>query len=138
MKRNSLVSAMMAAMSQVKELAQAGRENVQELMAGFRRHQLDVIQPPTKRRRGLSAKAADSTVIGKPRRGRAGGPGSINAMADGLYLARTGQWEQAANMLSEVDAELSARYRRFASGIDIVPPELAGSPSFPFTDRLAP
>lgn len=68
---------------------------------------------PQKRRRGLSAKTAGKMKLPSrgPRLGRARGPGTINAYADGLQLARSGDFGQAADMLQQQYPNLAQRYR---------------------------
>jgi hypothetical protein len=114
----TLASAMAAALSQSAEIAAAGREVFAEILSGMQRFQREAFLRPDKRRRGISALTASRkrkrSQVGRVRLGRTRGPGSINAKADGLYLARIGQWAKAAEMLNEVAPELAARYRRFA------------------------
>jgi hypothetical protein len=141
-KRTTLVDAMAEAMSAAKDLAASGRAKFLEIFSGMQRFQRHVYLANPKRRRGLSALTASKErgrrQSGRVRLGRASGLGSINALADGLYLARTGQWAAAADMLVYDYPALSARYRRYAEeGVDR--DELQHlSVSFPFTKRLAP
>jgi hypothetical protein len=108
---------MAEALSQSAEIAAAGREVFAEILSGMQRFQRDALIRPDKRRRGISALTASRerkrSQVGRVRLGRTRGPGSINARADGLQLARMGQWQKAAEMLREVDPELAARYQRF-------------------------
>lgn len=142
-----LIDALFDALSNVKEVASAGLARYQELLGGFRRHQQEILLTSPKRRRGHSAKSPvwhktkgyGDGLTGRRRLGRARGPGSINAKADGLQLARTGQWQAAAEMLEQADPALATRYRRLSRNAELIPHELSNAtPAWPFNARLVP
>jgi hypothetical protein len=100
-----LTQAIADALSSVQEIAAAGEAKLQELLEGHQRFQRAVFMAHPKRRRGVSALTASKErgrrQTGTVRLGRAYGPGSINAKADALQLARGGFWEEAIDMARE-------------------------------------
>lgn len=137
--RRNFTAALAAALSAIPEIARGGLEDLVDLRAGARRFQLENFMPLPQGWGGRHKRRVDRRK-GKSgvRLRRARGPGSINARADGLQLARMGLWAEAAEMLYEVDRDLSVRYRGFVTG-GVDTSDLQNlSRSFPLTSRLVP